>query len=171
MASSSRTSRIDRFCKTCKVYGAYHDSRHCKIKKEFRPLSTVRKVPKSEPEELAPNPILYTFQVKTEYIPKPEISLEEPPPVTNEDLALWIEVYSFCNSISALDRSFNQSPTLRSPSCLLDDDPSFRVESPKTLMFWDNHYPWEDELSQDSHYTPFDDEFNQDEINAIENNK
>ncbi|KAI3754461.1 hypothetical protein L1987_54245 [Smallanthus sonchifolius] len=125
------------------------------------------KVPKSEPQELDPNPILHTFQIKTKYVPKPDISVEELPPVTNEDPTFWSEVCSFCDSISALDRSFNQSPTLRSPSCLLDDNPSFRVESPKTLMFWDNHNPWEDELSQDSHYTPFDDEFSQDEINAI----
>ncbi|KAI3827713.1 hypothetical protein L1987_01796 [Smallanthus sonchifolius] len=123
MASSSRTSRINKFCKTCKVYGAYHDSRHCKIKKEFSPPSTVPKVPKSEPQEVGPNLLLHTFQIKTEYASKPEISVEELPPVTTEDPAFWFEVCSFY------------------------------------------------ELSQDSDYTPFEDEFYQDEINAIQKNK
>ncbi|KAI3695089.1 hypothetical protein L1987_78077 [Smallanthus sonchifolius] len=163
MASSLRTSRIDKFCKTCKVYGAYHDSRHCKIKKEFNPPSTVPKVPKSEPQEVDPNPILLTFPTKTEYAPKPEISVEELPPETTQDVSFWSEVCSFCDSISSSDRSFNQIPALRSPS--------FRVEYPNTFMFWDNHNPWEDELSEDSDYTPFEDVFSQDEINAIQNNK
>ncbi|KAI3819782.1 hypothetical protein L1987_13633 [Smallanthus sonchifolius] len=78
---------------------------------------------------------------------------------------------SIVDDAPPLDRSINPSPTLRTSSCLLDDDPSFRVESPNTLMFLANHNLWEDELSQDSHYTPFDDEFSQDEINAIKNNK
>ncbi|KAI3801838.1 hypothetical protein L1987_29955 [Smallanthus sonchifolius] len=123
MSSSSRT--IDRFCKTCKDYGAYHDFRR----------------------------------------------LEELPLVTTQDRAFWFKVCSFCDSISSSDRSFNQFPALRSPSCLLDDNPSFLVESPNTFMFWDNHNPWEDELSLDFDYTPFNDEFRQDEINAIQNNK
>ncbi|KAI3732521.1 hypothetical protein L1987_63726 [Smallanthus sonchifolius] len=91
-----------------------------------------------------------------------EYPVEELPPVTNEDPTFWSEVCSFCDSISALDHSFNQSPTLRSPSCLLDDNPSFRVDSPKSLMFWDKHNPWKDVISEDSDYTPFDDEFSQD---------
>ncbi|KAI3733215.1 hypothetical protein L1987_64435 [Smallanthus sonchifolius] len=163
MASSSRTYRIDTFCKTCKVYGAYHDSRHCKIKKEFNPPSTVPKFPKSEPQEVGPNPIPHTFQIKSEYAPKPDISVEELPPETTQDVAFWSEVCSFCDSISSSDRSFNQIPTLRSPS--------LRAESLNTFMFCDNHNPWEDELSQDSDYTPFEDEFSQDEINTILNNK
>ncbi|KAI3704135.1 hypothetical protein L1987_74349 [Smallanthus sonchifolius] len=53
------------------------------------------------------------------------------------------------------------------PSSFFDDDPSFHGESPTKFTIWDNHNPWEDELSQDSNYSPFDDEFNQQEINAI----
>ncbi|KAI3825224.1 hypothetical protein L1987_06702 [Smallanthus sonchifolius] len=168
MSSSSRTTRIGRFFQTCKVYGAYNDSHHYKIKHEFMHPSTVLNVPKSE---LAPNSIIHPFPVKTEYIPELEISMEEPPPGTNEDPAFWTKVSLFCDSISALDRSITPPPTLRTPSCLFNDDPSFPVESPNTLMFWANHNSWEDELSQDSHYTPFDDEFSQDEINAIMKNK
>ncbi|KAI3825533.1 hypothetical protein L1987_07023 [Smallanthus sonchifolius] len=182
MSSHSRTHKIGRFCQTCKIYGAYHDSRHCKIKQEFRPPSTVLNVPKSEPEELSPNLIFHPFPVKTEYIPEPLISnkpkIEELPSGTNEDPAFWTEVASFCDSISALrltdssfDRSITPPTTLRTPSCLLDDDLSFGVESPNTLMAWANHNPWEDVLSQDSDYTLFDDEFSQDEINTILNNK
>ncbi|KAI3776386.1 hypothetical protein L1987_46165 [Smallanthus sonchifolius] len=182
MYSSSRTHNIGRFCQTCKIYSAYHDSRHCKIKQEFRTPPTVLNVLKSEPEDLSPNPIFYPFLAKTEYIPEPLISnnpkMEELPYGTNEDPAFWSKVSSFCDSISAvqftdssLHRSITPPATLRTPSCLFDDNMSFGVESPNTLMVLANHNPWADELSQDSDYTPFDDEFSQDEINGMLNNK
>ncbi|KAI3809312.1 hypothetical protein L1987_25283 [Smallanthus sonchifolius] len=145
------------FAKTCNVYGQYQDSRHCKIKQEIRPPSNVLNVPNSEPQELPPNPIINPFPVKTEFILEPTISMDEPPPVTNEDPAFWAEAALLCDYISAL----------RTPSSLFDDDPSFRGESPTTFMTWDNRNPWGDELSQDSNYSLFDDEFSQDEINAI----
>ncbi|KAI3821119.1 hypothetical protein L1987_08676 [Smallanthus sonchifolius] len=167
-SKSQRTPKIARCCQTCKVYGAYHDSRHCKIKQEVRPLPCVLNAPKSEPEELAPNPIFHPFQVKIENIPEALISkqpkMEEPHPGTDEDPAFWTEIASFCDSISglwfsnsSLNRSITPPPVLIIPSCLLDDDPSFGVESLNTLMAWANHNPWEYELSQESHYTPFDD--------------
>ncbi|KAI3754576.1 hypothetical protein L1987_54363 [Smallanthus sonchifolius] len=117
MASSSRTSQIDRFCKR--------------------------------------NLTIHLLFLKSQ--------MEELPPKTTQDVAFWSEVCSFCDSISSSDRSFNQIPALRSPS--------FRAEYPNTFMFWDNHNPWEDELSEDSNYTPFEFEFSQDEINAIQINK
>ncbi|KAI3801959.1 hypothetical protein L1987_30079 [Smallanthus sonchifolius] len=67
------------------------------------------------------------------------------------------EAALLCDFISAL----------RTPSSQQDDEPSFHGESSSTFMTWDSHNPWEDEISQDSNYSPFDDEFSQEEINTL----
>ncbi|KAI3795309.1 hypothetical protein L1987_37960 [Smallanthus sonchifolius] len=136
MASSSRITCNRRLCRTCNVYGTYHDSQLCRIKQEFTPPSSVLKVPKSEPQTLSPDSIPPPILEKNEL----EISKQDPLVGTQEDPAFWAEVVSFCDSISAIDHSITPNPTFLTPSSLLG-------ESSNTLMYLEHHNPWEDELS------------------------